>query len=258
MSRFSHLEFDGKKPIKTDGQGEPIRDEQFFYQRGVGAWLAGDFEEALTNFSRALEKNSAFYEGWFNQVLMLTELGEFREAKLWADKALELFPEHPELLAAKAVACARDAQVDKAQAYSDNAVQKKNITWYVWLARAEVLLIRKSKMAENCIGSAVGIAGPQAPIARLEAGRLLRKYGYYTAAMEYLETAAKELPKSALAWYELGTCQAKLGFSEAGRVLEQSIKLRPGWKWPADELQRFNDRSFFTRIFSAFRHTTGR
>ena len=34
---------------------------------------------------------------------MLIELGEFREAKLWADKALERFPHEPELLAAKAV-----------------------------------------------------------------------------------------------------------------------------------------------------------
>ena len=33
----------------------------------------------------------------------LIELEEFQEAKLWADKALERFPNEPELLAAKAV-----------------------------------------------------------------------------------------------------------------------------------------------------------
>jgi Flp pilus assembly protein TadD len=44
---------------------------------------------------------------WTGQVRMLIELKEFHEAKLWADKALEKFPNEPELLAAKAVALAR-------------------------------------------------------------------------------------------------------------------------------------------------------
>jgi hypothetical protein len=40
-------------------------------------------------------------------VQMLVMLGEHREARLWADKALELFSNNGELLAAKAQACAR-------------------------------------------------------------------------------------------------------------------------------------------------------
>ena len=39
---------------------------------------------------------------------MLIELAEYREAKIWADKALERFPHEPELLAAKAVALGRE------------------------------------------------------------------------------------------------------------------------------------------------------
>ena len=44
---------------------------------------------------------------------MRIELGEYREAGVWADKALELSPEHPELLALKALACVRDAKRDR-------------------------------------------------------------------------------------------------------------------------------------------------
>ena len=91
---------------------------------------------------------------------MLIELGEYKEATVWVDKALEMFPEHPELLAAKAVACARDGRMEKAIAYSDNSISKDNVTSIVWLARAEVLFNRKSSIAQNCISKAVIAAAP--------------------------------------------------------------------------------------------------
>ena len=47
---------------------------------------------------------------------MLVELGEYQEAKLWADKAIEKFPGDPELLAAKAVALARSGDLQGALA----------------------------------------------------------------------------------------------------------------------------------------------
>jgi tetratricopeptide (TPR) repeat protein len=253
MSRFSRLEFEGKRAVSADGKGEPIRDETFFYERAMSAWLAGDYETALTNYSRSLEKNSAFYESWFGQVRMLIELGEYREANLWADKALELFPNHPELFAAKAVACVRNAEFDKAMAYSDNAVEKQNITWYVWLARAEVLMNRKSRMAESCIASGIGVAGEWGAVAKLEAGRLLLHFENYSSALAYLRDAFTELPRSALTWYELGRCQSQLGLPEARKTLENCLKLRPGWKQPEQELIRFMRRGLLGRIIGIFR-----
>lgn len=47
-----------------------------FGDQALGYWLAGDFETALRNYSRALEQNSAFYAGWLGQVLRLIELGD--------------------------------------------------------------------------------------------------------------------------------------------------------------------------------------
>jgi len=258
MSRFSHLEFEEKGTPKAQGpQGEPVRDERFFHERAKAAWLAGDFEEALRNYSRALEKNSAFYDGWFGQVRMLIELGEYQESSLWADKALELFPEHPELLAAKAVACARDADIDKAQAFSDNAISKRGATPYVWLARAEVLLLRRSNMAETCIRNAISLANTAAPIVRFEAGRLLLNSRSYLSAMEYLRPAVKEMPKSALVWYEFGRCQAALGFPEAEVAFGQSLKLQPGWAEAQAALSQFKERGLMGRIRAAFRRLRG-
>jgi tetratricopeptide (TPR) repeat protein len=250
MKRFGRLEFDDKKgPRSQQAPGEEVRDEQYFYDLAMRFWLAGDFEPALRNYSRALEKNNAFFPAWLGQVLMLIELGEYREAAVWSDKAMEMFPEHPELLAAKAVACARDGKIQKALAYSDNSVAQDNITSRVWLARAEVLANRQSRVAESCISKAVSIAGNKSPVVRLEAGRLLNKKGSYSAAMQYLQAAVDELPKSALAWYALGYCQAKLGRSSAKVTLQQCLELHPEWDLPKKALKYAGKSGLIGRLF---------
>ncbi len=251
MKRFSKLEFgerrEGDGPQR--GGGEQIRDAEYFRDQAVRYWLAGDFELALRNYSRALEQDSAFYPGWLGQVLMLIELAEYKEAAVWVDKALEMFPEHPELLAVKAIAMARDGKMEKAVAYSDNSVSKDNTTSLVWLARAEVMLSRKSQVAENCISKAVSLAGNEAATIRLLAGRLLSKKGDYGAALQYLRSAVDDLPKSALAWYELGCCQAKLGRPEAVVTLEQAVKLQPDWAPAKRALKQCRKGGFLKRIF---------
>ena len=249
MDRFSQLEFDEKMPERKRSQGEAIRDADYFYKEALKYWLAGDFELALRNYSRVLEQSSTTFDAWVGQVLMLVELGEYKEATVWADKALELFPEHPELLAVKAVACCRDAKLEKAIAYSDNSISKDNVTARVWLARAEVLLNRKSSIAENCISKATSISGNMAPVIKLEAARLLRKKGNYSAAIGYLNDVVKVFPKSALAWYELGCCQSKLGLLEAKATLEQSLRLRPDWGLAKTALARCGNRGFFNKLF---------
>ena len=246
--RFSQLEFGETNPKRERSHGEPIRDADHFHKEALGYWLIGDFELALRNYSRVLEVNNMAFDAWAGQVLMLIELGEYREAVVWADKAMELFPEHPELLAVKAVAYARDAKMEQAIAYSDNSISKENVTPRVWLARAEVLLDRKSQVAENCISKAVSIAGNITPIIKLEAARLLRRRENYAGAIEYLNDVVKVLPKSALAWYELGCCQAAVGFREAKSTFEQCLRCRPGWN-VAKEALRKQKKGFFSRLF---------
>jgi tetratricopeptide (TPR) repeat protein len=180
---------------------------------------------------------------------MLIELEEYKEALVWADKALELFPEHPELLAVKAMACCRDAKLEKAIAYSDNSVSKDNVTSRVWLARAEVMKNRKSPVADHCISKAISFAGKAAPIIKLEAARLLRKKGDFSSAIGHLNDVVKVFPKSALAWYELGLCQYKLGLSQSKATLEQCVKIRPGWKKAEIALHKCANRGFFGRLF---------
>lgn len=250
MKRFTHLEFDDTSGSrKPSGNGESVRDADYFHQRAIQCFLHSDFELALRNYSRALEVNSSFFDGWAGQIWMLIELGEYPETLVWADKAMESFPEHPELLAAKAVACLRDAKYEKAKAFSDNSISKENISPRVWLARAEVLLQSKSRVADNCLSKALTLGDDESNIIRLEAGRLLRRYGRYSAAVEYLQEAVRLFPKSALAWYELGYCQSRLGFTQAKTSLEQCLHLHPHFS-EAKETLKYANAGFLGRLLS--------
>jgi len=249
MDRFSQLEFGDAVPERGRSPGEPVRDAGYFYKEAMKYWLAGDYELALRHYSRVLERDNTVFEAWAGQVLMLIELREYREAGMWADKALELFPEHPELLALKAIACARDAKKDQATAYSDNSVGKDDLTPRVWLARAEGFMNRKGPGCESCVSKAVTGAGNSAPVIKLEAGRTLRRARNYVLAIQYLGEATQLLPRSALAWYELGCCQAALGREQATHSFEQSLRLRPRWAEPETALRKFQSRGFFRRLF---------
>lgn len=248
MDRFSQLEFGDAAPQGGRSPGEPVRDATYFYEEATKYWLAGDYELALRNYSRVLEQNNTLFEAWAGQVLMLIELREYREADMWADKALKLFPEHAELLALKAIACARDARREQAAAYSDNSVGKEILTPRVWLARAEIFMNRKGPVYESCIRKAVACAGNRGPVIKLEAGRLLAGARNHVLAIQYLREVVQLLPKSALAWYELGRCQAALGRNEAAHSFEQSLRLRPRWAEAETALRKFQNRGFIRRL----------
>ncbi len=250
MSRFENLEFGDAKPgpLKAGAEGTPVRSAGFFLEQAERLYLAGDFELALRNYSRALEQNPAEYEGWFGQVRMLIELGEYEEALLWSDKALELYPEHPDLLASKSVASSRTGDLEKAMAYTDNALSQRGATAYVWLARAEALLKRGSATATHCVSNAVAAAGDAKARVELEAGRTLLRAGHCGAALGYLRKAVGLLPGSALAWLELGRCQAALGFPETEMTLSQCLTLRPNWQPACAALDRFQRRGLVERV----------
>jgi len=107
MSRFGNLEFGESEDQSSDFQKPLLKDEAFYLKEALTAFQTGNFEPGLRFYAKVLEYNAANVTAWTGQVRMLIELGEYREAKLWADKALERFPHQPELLAAKAVARTR-------------------------------------------------------------------------------------------------------------------------------------------------------
>src|SRR6266704_697383 len=100
MSRFGNLEFSCESAETSRPLTPLVKDEAYYFAEARAAFENGNFESALRLYSKVLEFNPQNAAAWTGQVRMLIELGEFGEAKLWADKALEQFPREAELLAA--------------------------------------------------------------------------------------------------------------------------------------------------------------
>jgi Flp pilus assembly protein TadD len=228
MSRFVNLEFaDG-----SDHQLEPerkalVKDEAYYLTEARTAFETGNFEPGLRFYSKVLEYNSKNAVAWTGQVRMLIELGEFREAKLWADKALERFPNEPELLAAKAVALGRSGDLTGALAFSDASIEERGDTPYVWLARGDVLLARAEIRADYCFEKALLLAPHDWFIAWL-AARIRFYYEQFALALKLIQQAVEANPGNFLLWLEQGHCQQAIGLVGAAEMsFTQARQLNP-------------------------------
>jgi len=210
MSRFIKLEFnDDADHGFQPGETAPVKDEAHYLAAASSAFESGQFEPGLRLFSKVLEFNPANAAAWTGQVRMLIELGEFREAKLWADKALERFPHEPELLAAKAVALARGGDLQGALSFSDAAMEERGDAPYLWLARGDVLLARAEARAEYCFEKALLLAPQDWRVAWL-AARIHVYYEQFVLALKCLQKALALNPGHFLLWLEQGRCQQAL------------------------------------------------
>jgi tetratricopeptide (TPR) repeat protein len=211
MGRFVNLEFDSDSEERPQRLEKPLlKDESYYLSEARAAFESGNFESALRFFSKVLEFNPQNVAAWTGQVRMLIELNECKEARLWADKALERFPHDPELLAAKAVALARSGDLQGAISFSDAAIEERGDTPYVWLARADVLLARKERRADFCFEKALLLAPRDWFVAWL-AARIRFFYQQFAMALKLLQQAVSWRSDHFLLWLELGLCQKALG-----------------------------------------------
>jgi tetratricopeptide (TPR) repeat protein len=224
MSRFTNLEFNHESEGDLQS-GAVVKDESFYLSRATGAFEQGEFDRSLRDFSKVLEFNPLNAPAWTGQVRALIELGELREAKLWADKALERLPKEPELLAAKAVALARTGDLEAALAFSDASIEERGDTSYVWLARADVLLARKETRADYCFEKAF-LLNPRNWVVGWLASRIRYFYRQFAAALRLAERALEWDPSQCMVWLQLGLCQQQLGLLVPARhSLSQAIEL---------------------------------
>lgn len=226
MSRFENLEFGGESEERLNSQGE-LKDEAFYFAEAMRAFEGANFEHALRSFAKVLEFNPQSVAAWTGQVRMLIELGEFREAKMWADKALEKYPRDAELLAAKAVALGRTGDLKAALAFSDASIEERGDTPYIWLARGDVLMARNEKRADYCFEKAHLLA-PQDWFVHWLASRIRFFYQKFALAVKLAQQALALDSAQASVWLQLGRCQEALGMiGLAQSSYDQALQLNP-------------------------------
>ena len=252
MSRFRNLEFNDE----TNGQvrpGDIVKDEAFYEAEAEAAFVSGRFERSLRAHAKVLEFNPRNTAAWTGQVRMLIELGEYREARLWADKALERFPTEPELLAAKAVALARAGDFNGALAFSDASVEERGDAPYVWLARGDVLLARREPRAEYCIEKALAIAAQDWFVFWL-ASRIYYYYEQFAKALQMIQRAVERDALRAVAWLQLGRCQLAVGLvTLAQSSFLQARQLDPACRESEADMVGASQARLWTRLRGLWR-----
>jgi tetratricopeptide (TPR) repeat protein len=247
MSRFGNLEF-GNESEEHPQKSSAVKDDAFYMGEARAAFENGNFESALRLYSKVLEFNAQNAAAWTCQVRMLIELGEFREARLWADKALERFPHEPELLAAKAVALGRSGDLQGALAFSDASIEERGDTAYIWLARADVLLAREEQRADYCFEKALLLSPKDWFVAWL-AARIRCFYEQFALAMKLLQQAVEWNAGHFLLWLELGQCQQALGLVGAAKdSFGLARQLNPGCHEISIKLAGLSQVSFSSRV----------
>ncbi len=241
-SRFTNLEFDDGKGRtsaseeagagKTGDQqtvrtGTEIRDAQYYMEKAEQYEMAGFHEHSLKAYASALGENPLLLDAWIGQLMMLLELEEYPEVRLWADKALEKFPDNPSLLAAKAAAIYRMGLHSEASDYCDAAVKAKGDWDIVWLCRGELMLEGSQYAADACFKKALDFSDKK-DLIHIRTGAIYLRYKKYSKALISLQHATSKVPNAAWAWYLLGTAQDNLGdFKQAQTSFQQAAELNP-------------------------------
>ena len=209
MERFDWLEVDKAKPKPDSPPGETF-DGRHYLDKAEAAYRRGNYEFALRHYGKALNEDPNTPEAWTGQVLCLAELGEFDEAKLWANKALDRFPQCADLLAVKALVAAKLGDSQDAMTLSDRAIAKKDAAGRVWLLRGLTLLcLGPSGNHEGCFIKAKE-EGSRDGYAELRIGMGYLEKGDAPHAKEMLERAAEMDSENPLAWRRLGECCERL------------------------------------------------
>jgi tetratricopeptide (TPR) repeat protein len=249
MSRFINLEFGGDAEDQSQGETPGlVRDEHYYLHEARAAFERAEFEKALRHYAKVLEFNPQNASAWTAQVRMLVELDQYSDANTWADKALETFPREPELLAAKAVALARNGDLNGALVFSDVSIEEQADTPHVWLARGDVLLARKEARADYCFEKALLLA-PGNWVVLWLAARVRFYHEQFAVALQLAQQAIGRDAGHFVLWLEQGRCQESLGLVDAAQdSFARALELDPDCHAATEALMQLRSHGIHNRV----------
>jgi tetratricopeptide (TPR) repeat protein len=257
--RFANLEFNEKREenieLRSPAQVgvRAASDAPDHLARAIEEHRWGHYETALRYFTRSLEVDRRLIPAWVGQVQMLVALREYHEAKVWSDKALELFRGNPDLLASKSQACIRMHDMRGAYAASDGAMQGSGSSPWRWQVRGELLLADGKRQYDQCFAKALAEQNADW-FDRVIIARMLLFHRRLVIAADYFKQAVALEIGHACAWLELGQCQAALGMAGPARTsIGRALDLRPDMLEARRALDSCESVSFLRGLFRRLR-----
>lgn len=239
MGRFSKLETGKLERGELEKAGRDQRPGavepqeygySYYVEKADEHFYRGRHEQALRFYSRALQEDNSRSYPWVGQVLSLLAMGQVKEADLWVNRAIELFPDDPTLLSLRALVYARKGMLNRAIGASDYALTRGSSP-FCWVARGEILLCAKSRNASFCFDKAIEEAGGENWKIPTLIGLIYFSHRAYSKALDYFRRACEIHPSNPYLWYHLGLCHDRLSFDgQAVEALNRALELDPGYR----------------------------
>ncbi|MBF0406813.1 MAG: tetratricopeptide repeat protein [Candidatus Riflebacteria bacterium] len=260
MSRFKWLEFDSPENRKTDGfdklpgnsetAGVDLTNPGHVLRLADENYRKLEYERALKYYSKVLGIDPNIEEAWFGQLLCLLDLEEIPEALTWSIKANKLFPKSANIISARALASARDANLKDAMAFSDGAMKNDNVSWFSWIARGEIIALTKGNNAEFCMMKAIELL-PNDWLVFFKIAQSYSNTPLFEKAIPVLQKALSKKSDLPEIYYLLGVIQNRLNLhSAAEESFSRANKLAPVNKKYNDAYCRAINKSLFSKVFS--------
>ncbi|MEW6280028.1 MAG: tetratricopeptide repeat protein [Candidatus Eremiobacterota bacterium] len=258
QDRFRWLEFDESAPAPAPTASD--KDEHYYLQEAVRAYLEGDFEPALRHYSAALKHDKALHEAWAGQVRCLVRMKELREAQTWSDKACKLFPGTPVLESARALAQAASGLMAEALAASDRALEAAEKSGlpspHLWLERGACLVADKQiSTAEHCFAKVLEHCPDDPDWAQRIASEWLEGEQPARAA-QLLNEVVQKRPARAYVWLLQARALRRLGQKKrALEALDRADSLRQNWPEAIEERRLLSRNCWIaTLVFGSENH----
>jgi tetratricopeptide (TPR) repeat protein len=264
VPRFDRLEFEQPADRPDDSSArrpDPDRDEHYWLSKADKERRRGMYEEALRHYSRVLEHDRSLVGGWVGQVQMLIALEEYPEADMWSRKALDLFRNNSELLAARSQAVCRMGNLALAFPLCDACLAQPGHSSFRWLVRGELMVADKQELDRYCFDKAEQIDSDW--LVPLEAALIYLHYALPAKALLRVRRTLEKAPDSPHAWYVRGQCEDEMGLIRpAMQSLERCLELVPRHAEAQRRLVRIRNQGIspkrlLRRLLSLFGRTAG-
>ena len=236
MGRFSKLETnegpvqasEPAPPSETVATGIDPHTYDTTIREADRLFLEGSFRKSLRLYSRALQFDHAQLEPWLGQVLALLLLGEVREATVWSQRALEVFPEHPVVISLRGLCYCMQGMTQRGLGSSDYALNKGASEVLCWLMRGWMLLAADNENWRGCIAKATEMCPSDGWRYHMLMGLVLESFRKWPQAYEAYRRALEGQTSSAFLWTRTAGACERLGLTrQAIEACEHALALRP-------------------------------
>jgi Flp pilus assembly protein TadD len=206
---------------------------------GVALAQAGQLENAIEQYERALHLKPDYAEAHYNWALALVQLGRLQESISHWEQALRLKPDYAEAHNNLGAVMDRLGRPEEAIRHYEEAL-RINPDYAEAHNNLAIALERAGRVPEAIehFGRAVHLK-PDYAEAHVNLGIALAKAGRMPGAIEHWEEALRLRPDDAVTHYNLGTAlQGQGRVPEATEQYEQVLRLRPDLSAASNALAR--------------------